>query len=208
MYSTLCRENKRIIQEINNSIEQTIQSLNSKTELSKEIKMFEERIDKTKDKKKELLNALISKIITKDEYEETREELDKELEMYLQNKNELESSKGVPIETVKDRIEQLKKDVENSLYEAKGNYTTSFINKFTNKIIIRKDCIEWHLNYLNELKKLRKYDKTILSDLKNNNLENYIGNIYVEPKDIYKYKDIIDIKTIKQKESIWIKIFV
>ena len=208
VYSTLCRENKRIIQEINKSIEQTIQSLNSKTELSKEIKMFEERIDKTKDKKKELLNALISKLITKDEYEETREELDKELEMYLQNKIELESSKGVPIETVKDRIEQLKKDVENSLYEAKGNYTTSFINKFTNKIIIRKDCIEWHLNYLNELKKLRKYDKTILSDLKNNNLENYIGNIYVEPKDIYKYKDIIDIKTIKQKESIWVKIFV
>ena len=98
--------------------------------------------------------------------------------------------------------------VMNNVNSQKGNFTKQFIYKFTDKIIIRKDCIEWHLNYLSELKKLRKYDKTILSNLKNNNLENYIGNIYIEPKDIHKYKDIIDISLIKQKEPIWVKIFV
>lgn len=208
VYSTLCRENQRIIQEINKSLEETIKSLNSKTELSREIKLYNTKIESIKEKKKALLDAFISKLISQEEYKETRDELDKELNVYIHDKLELEYSKGVPIETVKDRIEQLKKDVKNSLYEEKGNFTMPFIYKFTKKIIIRKDCIEWHLNYLEELKKLRRYDKTILSNLKKNNLENYIGNIYVEPKDIYKYKDIIDIKTIKQKEPIWVKIFV
>ena len=208
VYSTLCRENEKIIQEINKSLEETINSLNPKTELSKQIKIFDTQIDNIKEKKKALLDAFISKLISEEEYQETKDDLDKQLNVFLHDKIELETSKGVPIETVKDRIEQLKKDVKDSLYEQKGNFTKQFIYKFTDKIIIRKDCIEWHLNYLGELKKLRKYDKTILSNLKNNNLENYIGNIYIEPKDIHKYKDIIDISLIKQKEPIWVKIFV
>ena len=94
VYSTLCRENERIIQEINKSLEETINSLNSKTELSKQIKIFDNQIDNIKEKKKALLDAFISKLISEEEYQETKEDLDKQLNVFLHDKIELETSKG------------------------------------------------------------------------------------------------------------------
>ena len=94
---------------------------------------------------------MLEKIISKQDYSEKRAELDLELENLEKGKLELQTSKGVPIETVKDRIKHLKEQVNNSLYKEKGDFTQEFIYKFTHKIIIREDCIEWYLNYLDSL---------------------------------------------------------
>ena len=208
VYSTLCRENNTIINEIDKALEKTIKSLNDKDQLSREIKLFDNKIEKVKSKQAVLMDSMLEKVISKQDYSEKRAELDLELENLEKGKLELQTSKGVPIETVKERIKYLKEQVKNSIYKEKGNFTQEFIYKFTHKIIIREDCIEWYLNYLNTLRNLRTIDKSILPELNNDEEYKYLGNIYVEPKDIYKYKDVIDIKKIKQKEPIRVKIYV
>ena len=208
VYSTLCRENERIIQEIDKSLEETINSLNDKNELSRELKLFDNKIEKTNSKIDVLLDSMITKLISKEDYQRKREELDLELKSLTEAKLKLETTKGVPASTVKERINKLKEEVKKSLYKEQGDFTMEFIYKFTHKIIIREDCIEWQLNYLDSLRKLRKVDKTIMPELDKSEDFKYLGNIIVEPKDIYKYKDIIDIKTIRQKEPICVKIFV
>ena len=88
--------------------------------------MFDNKIEKVKSKQSVLVDSMLEKIISKQDYSEKRAELDLELENLEKGKLELQTSKGVPIETVKDRIKHLKEQVNNSLYKEKGD--NSFIN--------------------------------------------------------------------------------
>ena len=114
-------------------------------------------------------------------------------------KNELLEKTGTPKGELDKRVSKIKKSIVDYANYLDNNISDNIIDQFTSKIVIKTDCIEWYLSYLEELKGLiNKEDSPTLFaevEMTNDNVEQF-------KKDNPEYKKI----SLKGNETI--KVFI
>ena len=140
-----------VIMYANELLEAKTDALSKEQEKEREIKQIQSEMDKVEKKIANLLDLRLSDDISKDEYVAKRAELEKLLVESNKKITELENYEEIE-EGIEDRAKMIKKIIED---RGKYDFThipDEIIDAFVDKVVVHKDCFEWHLRFDNTSK--------------------------------------------------------
>ena len=124
-----------------------------------ELDLLRKRKDNINGKLNRLLDSYLNEIISKDDFVEKRKELEKEIKDVNELITELEK-KPVAKNTLIDKLNSLKKNIEVNLNFDKDRISDELIDALVKKIIVFNNRFEWKLNIYDKMEE--EEDNTIL----------------------------------------------
>ena len=151
IFNTIWNDKEKIIDIVNEIIDENLNNENFKIELDNEIEENKIKIENLKQKQKKLLDTYLSDVIDKNTYINRNEEFELTINKYFKINEELKNKKFSPTNELDDKINKLKKDIEENLNNTENLVSDELIDLFVQKIKIKPNHYEWKLNYLDDI---------------------------------------------------------
>ena len=152
LFDTIWSDKESIIEIANNLIDETIKEEGGNNEIDTELKYYARKLETNNNKSEKLLEMYLSgNMIKKEDYLIKKQEIDKTNDDLNKKLEELESKRGIPKETLKERLVNLKQIIANKLKWNENVVPEELVDNFVEKITVYNDRFEWKLNYLNDI---------------------------------------------------------
>ena len=158
IFDTIWKDKDVILEITNNYLDNAIKKINDEDDPS-ELDLLRKRKDNINGKLNRLLDSYLNEIISKDDFVEKRKELEKEIKDVNELITELEK-KPVAKNTLIDKLNSLKKNIEVNLNFDKDRISDELIDALVKKIIVFNNRFEWKLNIYDKMEE--EEDSTIL----------------------------------------------
>lgn len=151
LFDRLWTEKDKITIEINNILDKAIKQ-GYDNDYEKEIDINNRKIESLVSKNNNALDAFLSQIITKENYVKKKKEIDDEINLLKTRNEELEILKNKPKVSKLDKLEIIKKTIEESLNFDKDNISDELIENLIEKIIVYENRFVYKLKLNGEMK--------------------------------------------------------
>ncbi len=158
IFDTIWKDKDVILEITNNYLDNAIKKINDEDDPN-ELDLLRKRKDNINGKLNRLLDSYLNEIISKDDFVEKRKELEKEIKDVNELITELEK-KPVAKNTLIDKLNSLKKNIEVNLNFEKDRISDELIDALVKKIIVFNNRFEWKLNIYDKMEE--EEDSTIL----------------------------------------------
>ena len=158
IFDTIWKDKDVILEITNNYLDNAIKKINDEDDPN-ELDLLRKRKDNINGKLNRLLDSYLNEIISKDDFVEKRKELEKEIKDVNELITELEK-KPVAKNTLIDKLNSLKKNIEVNLNFDKDRISDELIDVLVKKIIVFNNRFEWKLNIYDKMEE--EEDSTIL----------------------------------------------
>ena len=158
IFDTIWKDKDVILEITNNYLDNAIKKINDEDDPN-ELDLLRKRKDNINGKLNRLLDSYLNEIISKDDFVEKRKELEKEIKDVNELITELEK-KPVAKNTLIDKLNSLKKNIEVNLNFDKDRISDELIDALVKKIIVFNNRFEWKLNIYDKMEE--EEDSTIL----------------------------------------------
>ena len=158
IFDTIWKDKDVILEITNNYLDNAIKKINDEDDPN-ELDLLRKRKDNINGKLNRLLDSYLNEIISKDDFVEKRKELEKEIKDVNELITELEK-KPVAKNTLIDKLNSLKKNIEVNLNFDKDRISDELIDALVKKIIVFNNRFEWKLNIYDKMEE--EADSTIL----------------------------------------------
>lgn len=158
IFDTIWKDKDVILEITNNYLDNAIKKINDEEDPN-ELDLLRKRKDNINGKLNRLLDSYLNEIISKDDFVEKRKELEKEIKDVNELITELEK-KPVAKNTLIDKLNSLKKNIEVNLNFDKDRISDELIDALVKKIIVFNNRFEWKLNIYDKMEE--EEDSTIL----------------------------------------------
>ncbi len=158
IFDTIWKDKDVILEITNNYLDNAIKKINDEDDPN-ELDLLRKRKDNINSKLNRLLDSYLNEIISKDDFVEKRKELEKEIKDVNELITELEK-KPVAKNTLIDKLNSLKKNIEVNLNFDKDRISDELIDALVKKIIVFNNRFEWKLNIYDKMEE--EEDSTIL----------------------------------------------
>ena len=158
IFDTIWKDKDVILEITNNYLDNAIKKINDEDDPN-ELDLLRKRKDNINGKLNRLLDSYLNEIISKDDFVEKRKELEKEIRDVNELITELEK-KPVAKNTLIDKLNSLKKNIEVNLNFDKDRISDELIDALVKKIIVFNNRFEWKLNIYDKMEE--EEDSTIL----------------------------------------------
>ena len=158
IFDTIWKDKDVILEITNNYLDNAIKKINDEDDPN-ELDLLRKRKDNINGKLNRLLDSYLNEIISKDDFVEKRKELEKEIKDVNELITELEK-KPVTKNTLIDKLNSLKKNIEVNLNFDKDRISDELIDALVKKIIVFNNRFEWKLNIYDKMEE--EEDSTIL----------------------------------------------
>ena len=158
IFDTIWKDKDVILEITNNYLDNAIKKINDEDDPN-ELDLLRKRKDNINGKLNRLLDSYLNEIISKDDFVEKRKELEKEIKDVNELITELEK-KPVAKNTLIDKLNSLKKNIEVNLNFDKDRISDELIDTLVKKIIVFNNRFEWKLNIYDKMEE--EEDSTIL----------------------------------------------
>lgn len=158
IFDTIWKDKDVILEITNNYLDNAIKKINDEDDPN-ELDLLRKRKDNINGKLNRLLDSYLNEIISKDDFVEKRKELEKEIKDVNELITEFEK-KPVAKNTLIDKLNSLKKNIEVNLNFDKDRISDELIDALVKKIIVFNNRFEWKLNIYDKMEE--EEDSTIL----------------------------------------------
>lgn len=158
IFDNIWKDKDVILEITNNYLDNAIKKINDEDDPN-ELDLLRKRKDNINGKLNRLLDSYLNEIISKDDFVEKRKELEKEIKDVNELITELEK-KPVAKNTLIDKLNSLKKNIEINLNFDKDRISDELIDALVKKIIVFNNRFEWKLNIYDKMEE--EEDSTIL----------------------------------------------
>ena len=158
IFDTIWKDKDVILEITNNYLDNAIKKINDEDDPN-ELDLLRKRKENINGKLNRLLDSYLNEIISKDDFVEKRKELEKEIKDVNELITELEK-KPVAKNTLIDKLNSLKKNIEVNLNFDKDRISDELIDALVKKIIVFNNRFEWKLNIYDKMEE--EEDSTIL----------------------------------------------
>ena len=158
IFDTIWKDKDFILEITNNYLDNAIKKINDEDDPN-ELDLLRKRKDNINGKLNRLLDSYLNEIISKDDFVEKRKELEKEIKDVNELITEFEK-KPVAKNTLIDKLNSLKKNIEVNLNFDKDRISDELIDALVKKIIVFNNRFEWKLNIYDKMEE--EEDSTIL----------------------------------------------
>lgn len=158
IFDNIWKDKDVILEITNNYLDNAIKKINDEDDPN-ELDLLRKRKDNINGKLNRLLDSYLNEIISKDDFVEKRKELEKEIKDVNELITELEK-KPVAKNTLIDKLNSLKKNIEVNLNFDKDRISDELIDALVKKIIVFNNRFEWKLNIYDKMEE--EEDSTIL----------------------------------------------
>lgn len=151
LFRKIWSDKDKIKEVINKLLDEVITDKEACNDLENEINNINVKINTNNNKLKNLLDMVLNEYINKEEYKTKKEEIEKNNELLENQKKELENKYGIPKDSLKERIKNIKKKVDEYLGNANKSVSDDMLEEIVESITVHKNYFEWKLNYLNDI---------------------------------------------------------
>jgi hypothetical protein len=192
IFDTIWKDKDVILEITNNYLDNAIKKINDEDDPN-ELDLLRKRKDNINGKLNRLLDSYLNEIISKDDFVEKRKELEKEIKDVNELITELEK-KPVAKNTLIDKLNSLKKNIEVNLNFDKDRISDELIDALVKKIIVFNNRFEWKLNIYDKMEE--EEDSTIL-----------IAKFVFTKDDIQRYTEENNI-LVKKYEEFYVDLYI
>lgn len=144
LFSRLCNDKEKIIQIANKLIEKNI--VEEEKEYDGELEIIDKKIENHKLKLSKLLDLFLADTITKEEYTNKKKEVEDNITTLNKRKENIKISNDKPENNINNKILELKKIINNTLYDSNLNISDKMIDELINKVEVDNDKFTIKLN--------------------------------------------------------------
>lgn len=144
LFSRLCNDKERIIKIANKLIETNI--VEEQKEDNGEVEIIDKKIETHKFKLSKLLDLFLADTITKEEYTHKKKEVEDNIAILNKRKEDIIISNDKPENNINNKISELKKLINNILYDSNSNISDKMIDGLINKVEVDDDKFTIKLN--------------------------------------------------------------
>lgn len=148
IFNHIWNDKEKVLEILYDALDNTITSASEYSELESEIELYNKKFENNNNKLDKLLDLYLNASIEKNRYLSSKEEIEKQNSEIEVKIKELEKQRGIPKQTLKEKIDNAKKIAKENINRSNEKLTDDIIDNFVEYIKVYNDRFEWKLNFL------------------------------------------------------------